>query len=43
MHNLDKTHFILDEVIMNGVIVDANRENILRLRQLEDKHSNAIT
>ncbi len=43
MHNLDKTHFILDEIVMNGVIVDANRENILRLRQLEDKHSNVTT
>ncbi len=43
MHNLDKTHFILNEVVMNGTIVDANRENVLNLRSLEDKHSNVLT
>ncbi len=42
MHNLEKSHYILDEVVMNGVVVDANRENILKIRQLEDKNSNAV-
>ncbi len=43
MHNLEKAHFIIDEVVMNGAIVDANRENILSLLILEDKHGNVIT
>ncbi len=42
MHNLEKAHFIIDEVVMNGAIVDANRENILSLLILEDKHGNVI-
>ncbi len=43
MHNLEKAHFIIDEVVMNGATVDANRENILSLLILEDKHGNVIT
>ncbi len=42
MHNLEKTHYILDEVVMNGAVVDANRENVLNFRQVEDKSSNAV-
>ena len=29
MFNLEKAHIILDEIIMNGQIVEANRLNIV--------------
>ena len=29
MFNLEKTHFIVDEFISNGAILDANRTNVL--------------
>jgi len=37
MFNLDKTHFILDEMVMNGHIVDTNRANILGPVKMIDK------
>jgi len=30
MFNLEKAHFILDEMVMNGMIVETNKANILR-------------
>ncbi|GMI32805.1 hypothetical protein TrCOL_g9898 [Triparma columacea] len=30
MFNLEKAHFILDEMVMNGMIVETNKGNILR-------------
>lgn len=39
MFNLEKTHFILDEMVMNGYVCEANRENVLRPVQLMDKVS----
>lgn len=36
MFNLEKTHFIVDEMIMNGWIVETNKKNILRPVKLLD-------
>eukprot|EP00298_Acanthocystis_sp_HF-20_P013807 c20512_g4_i1.p1 GENE.c20512_g4_i1~~c20512_g4_i1.p1 ORF type:complete len:156 (-),score=42.91 c20512_g4_i1:4-471(-) len=41
MMNLDKTHVIIDEMIMNGCIVETNRENILSPMELLDKQTNS--
>ncbi|GMI13975.1 hypothetical protein TrLO_g7641 [Triparma laevis f. longispina] len=30
MFNLEKAHFILDEMVMNGMVVETNKANILR-------------
>ena len=30
MFNLEKAHFIVDEMVMNGYIVEANKTNILK-------------
>ena len=30
MFNLEKAHFILDEMVMNGMIVETNKNNVLR-------------
>ena len=30
MFNLEKAHFIVDEMVMNGYIVEANKANILK-------------
>jgi AP-4 complex subunit sigma-1 len=36
MFNIEKAHFILDEMIMNGHIVETNKTNILApLRMME--------
>jgi AP-4 complex subunit sigma-1 len=37
MFNLEKTHFILDEMVMNGYIVDTNRANVLGPIKILDK------
>lgn len=29
MFNIEKAHFILDEMVVNGMIVDTNKANIL--------------
>ena len=29
MYNIEKAHFIIDEMIMDGFIVETNKENIL--------------
>merc|ERR1711879_952004 len=39
MFNLEKAHFILDELIMDGVIADTNKSNVLKPLLLIDKHS----
>ena len=39
MFHLEKAHFILDEMVMNGCIVDTNRSNILAPITLMDKAS----
>lgn len=41
MFNLDKAHFILDEMITNGEIVECNKTNILTPIRVLDKHANA--
>jgi AP-4 complex subunit sigma-1 len=38
MFNLEKAHFILDEMLMNGEIAETNRTNILEPIRLLDKH-----
>ncbi len=40
MFNLEKTHFILDEMVLNGYICEGNRENVLKPLLLMDKSSN---
>jgi len=39
MFNLEKAHFILDEMVMNGTIVETNKSNILKSIMLLDKAS----
>eukprot|EP00455_Lapot_gusevi_P000102 TRINITY_DN10044_c0_g1_i2.p2 TRINITY_DN10044_c0_g1~~TRINITY_DN10044_c0_g1_i2.p2 ORF type:complete len:147 (-),score=30.08 TRINITY_DN10044_c0_g1_i2:134-574(-) len=40
MFNLEKAHFILDEMVMNGYIVETNKANILGPIRLMEKISN---
>ena len=40
MFNLDRSHFILDEMVANGEVVDVNRQNILRPLTLMEKARN---
>ena len=37
MYHFDKAHYIIDEMIMNGCIVDTNRSNVLNPVALLDK------
>ncbi len=37
MFNIEKSHMILDEMIMNGRIVETNKTNILAPIQVLDK------
>ena len=37
MFNLEKAHFILDEMVMNGCIIETNKNNILSPVMLLDK------
>ena len=30
MFNIEKAHFILDEMVVNGLIVETNKANVLR-------------
>ena len=39
MFNLEKAHFILDEMVMNGQIVETNKTNILKPILMTDKWS----
>ena len=39
MFNLEKAHFILDEMVMNGSIVETNKSNVLKPILLLDKNS----
>jgi len=39
MYQLEEVHFILDEMVMNGYIVDTNKANILRPLDLLEKES----
>lgn len=39
MFSLDTAHHILDEMVMNGVIVDTNRTNVLKPVLMQDKTS----
>eukprot|EP01006_Ploeotia_vitrea_P047330 TRINITY_DN67114_c7_g1_i2.p1 TRINITY_DN67114_c7_g1~~TRINITY_DN67114_c7_g1_i2.p1 ORF type:complete len:151 (+),score=67.11 TRINITY_DN67114_c7_g1_i2:30-482(+) len=37
MFNIERAHFILDEMVMNGSIVETNKSNILKPIRLMDK------
>ena len=37
MFNLEKAHFILDEMVMNGCIIETNKNNVLQPIQILDK------
>ena len=37
MFNLEKAHFILDEMVMNGCIIETNKNNVLAPLLLLDK------
>jgi len=39
MFNLEKAHFILDEMVMNGCVVETNKSNILKPIALMEKTS----
>ncbi|KAJ8603618.1 hypothetical protein CTAYLR_004857 [Chrysophaeum taylorii] len=39
MFNLEKAHFILDEMVMNGCIVETNKANVLKPISLMEKTS----
>lgn len=39
MFNLEKAHFILDEMVMNGYIVETNKISILKPIHLMEKSS----
>ncbi|KAH7277425.1 hypothetical protein KP509_39G050200 [Ceratopteris richardii] len=39
MFHLEKAHFILEEMVMNGCVVEINKSNILTPIQLMDKNS----
>ncbi|XP_055388410.1 uncharacterized protein LOC129616962 [Condylostylus longicornis] len=41
MFNLEKAHFILDEMIANGCVVDTNKSNVLAPIYLMEKAANA--
>jgi len=40
MFNIEKAHFILDEMVMNGNIIETNKTNILTPIKLMDKLGN---
>lgn len=37
MFHLEKAHFMLEEMVMNGCVVETNKQNILHPIQLMDK------
>jgi len=41
MFNLERAHFILDEMVANGKIVETNKKNILRPLRLMDTYAAA--
>ena len=39
MYQLEQVHFLLDEMVMNGYVVDTNKRNVLRSIDLIDRES----
>jgi AP-4 complex subunit sigma-1 len=39
MYQLEQVHFLLDEMVMNGYVVETNRSNILRPLDLMERES----
>jgi len=42
MYQLEQVHFLLDEMVMNGYIVETNKSNILRPIDLMERESNKV-
>lgn len=42
MFNIEKAHFIVQEMVANGVIVETNKTNILDPLKLLDKEKKAV-
>lgn len=41
MFHIEKAHYIVDEMVANGAIVENNKTNILKPLQLMDKSASA--
>lgn len=39
MYQLEQVHFLLDEMVMNGYVVETNKSNVLRSIDLMDRES----
>jgi AP-4 complex subunit sigma-1 len=39
MYQLEQVHFLLDEMVMNGYIVETNKSNVLRPIDLMERES----
>ncbi len=39
MYQLEQVHFLLDEMVMNGYVVDTNKLNVLRQIDLMERES----
>jgi len=39
MYQLEQVHFLLDEMVMNGYVVETNKSNVLRCIDLMDRES----
>ncbi len=39
MYQLEQVHFLLDEMVMNGYIVETNKMNVLRPLELMERES----
>jgi AP-4 complex subunit sigma-1 len=37
MFNIERAHFILDEMVVNGRVIDTNKTNVLRPLRIMDK------
>ena len=40
MYQLEQVHFLLDEMVMNGYVIETNKSNILRSIDLIERESN---
>jgi AP-4 complex subunit sigma-1 len=39
MYQLEQVHFLLDEMVMNGFIIESNKMNVLRPLDLMERES----
>jgi AP-4 complex subunit sigma-1 len=40
MYQLEQVHFLLDEMVMNGYVIETNKSNVLRSIDLIERESN---